>query len=302
VVGCSDAPGASLGTGVAVARPPMLEPARMFAPPVAQASAISSTFGPRWKLSAQRTDFHPGIDYYGAIGDPLFAIGDGVATIYRDGSTTFPDGGNVIVIEHAIPPRLFHDQLVARMFAVYLHADSIAVADGEVVTTGQVVGTMGKTGDTDFVHLHFETRVGTPCSLIYQTAHPDSGCTTGFDPHVHPYLFVGGADANAIAVDELDETEALVVRYTATRGDLDLDVIETDLGTIGFDTRTGIDATSFETLDRFDFSFVEIVPEIFGSTSEALRYELRFPLLPGYLELRDIDGNGIRFERPSQTM
>jgi hypothetical protein len=168
------------------------------------------------------------------------------------------------------------------------------------VTAGQQVATMGKTGDTDFVHLHFETRVQTTCSLAYQLDHPD--CSVGFDPHVHPYLFVGGANLDRITVEELppDEGGGFTARYTATRGDLDLDVIETDLGAIGFDTRIGLDARSTAALDDFDYGYLRLVPIPFLSTSETLAFELHFARRPAFLELRDIHGRGLRFgERPN---
>jgi murein DD-endopeptidase MepM/ murein hydrolase activator NlpD len=288
------------GGGVPIEGAPPLPPAAIFRAPTNAPAAISSTFGPRWKASASRDDFHLGIDYYGALGDPLLAIGDGRVTgVYRDGSATYPDGGNVVVIEHAIPPREFHGRTVDRIYAVYLHTDTIGVAIDQMVTAGQQVATMGKTGDTDFVHLHFETRVESVCSLAYQLDHPD--CAVGFDPHVHPYLFVGGANADRITVEELppDTDGGFTARYTATRGDLDLDVIETDLGALGFDTRIGLDARSLAALDDFDYGFLRLVPIPFLSTSETLAFELHFPKRPAFLELRDIYGRGLRFgERP----
>jgi len=280
--------------GEPISEPPPLEAVQIFSPPVVDARAISSTFGPRWKQSAARNDFHLGIDYYGDAGAPLLAIGDGVVTAtYSAGSDVFPNAGNVIVIEHAIPPREFHGAIVDRVFAVYLHVETIGVAAGDAVTTGQTVGTMGMTGETEFVHLHFETRVGTICSLEYQTAHPTSGCVAGFDPHVHPYLFVGGDNADAIAVEDIASDAGYAVLYRATRGDLDLDVIETDLGTLGFDARTGIDVVG--SLDDFDYGFVELVPREFVSASETLEIELHFAKRPAFLEVRDIYGRGLRY-------
>jgi hypothetical protein len=287
----------SVGDGsVEISAVPPLEPAQMFRPPVDSALAISSTFGPRYKVSASRDDFHLGIDYYGELGTDLFAIGAGVVVgVYPDGGDLFPNGGNVVVIEHAIEARTFHDQTVDHFYAVYLHCDSIVVALGDNVTGGQRVATMGMTGDTDFVHLHFETRVQTMCSLPYQIGHPDSSCALGFDPHVHPYLFVGGANEDSIRVEEIPADSGYAVRYIATRGDLDLDAIETDFGVIDFDTREGIDATSITTLDNFDYGFMTLVPVEFVSASDLLEYEFRFTKRPAYLELRDIYGDGLRF-------
>jgi murein DD-endopeptidase MepM/ murein hydrolase activator NlpD len=288
----ADAPIDVTSGGTPVQAAPVLvgEP---FASPVANPAAISSTFGPRWKTSATRFDFHPGIDYPGTLGEPVFAIGSGtVEGVYKSGSETYPEGGNVVVVRHAIAPRRFHGVAVDQIFAVYLHLDSFAVAAGDTVVAGQPVGAMGMTGDTQFVHLHFETRVQTPCSLPYQTAHPESSCAVGFDPHVHPFLFVGGANADRFTVTELGPN---AIRYTATRDDLDLDVIDTDLGRIGFSERAGIDATSLAKLDAIELGWVRIEPQPFSASSTEIIYDLYFDAAPHRLEIRDIYGRGLRF-------
>jgi murein DD-endopeptidase MepM/ murein hydrolase activator NlpD len=294
----SDAgPPSDAGARVIRGAPP-LDALAEFIPPVPRPEQISSTFGPRWKTSASRYDFHPGIDWFDAEGTPVTAIGDGtVDAVHPDGSTAFPDGGNVLVVRHALTaPITFHAQSVDHIFAVYLHLQSFAVAEGDPVTRGQVVAAMGQTGDTDFVHLHFEIRVQTVCSLQYQTANPAASCVTGFDPHVHPFLFVGGRDENVVTLEEIAPAagEAFAVRYTATRGDLDLDVIETDLGALGFDERRGMDATSLAVLDDFHYPWLTLVPAPFTSTDEQLVMELHFPVRPAFVEIRDIHGAGLR--------
>ncbi|MBL0217136.1 MAG: M23 family metallopeptidase [Myxococcales bacterium] len=279
---------------------PPLAPQRVFDPPVPRPADISSTFGPRWKSSAARYDFHPGIDWFGDDGTPVAAIGDGtVEAVYPEGSPQFPNGGNVLVIRHVLPvPETFHGTPVDHVFAVYLHLTSVAVAAGAPVTRGQVVGAMGHTGDTTFTHLHFEIRVQTMCSLQYQTANPSSSCATGYDPHVHPFLFIAGRDDDAATAAEVMPTtdgDAWTVRYSAPRGDLDLDAIVTDLGDLGFDERRGMDATTLDRLDDFHYDWLTLVPEPFSSSDEALVMQLHFPAQPMFLELRDIDGNGMRF-------
>jgi hypothetical protein len=279
------------GAGEAIESVPPLVVNESFQPPVADPTAISSTFGPRYKTSASRDDFHLGIDYFGEQGTPLFAIGPGtVYGTYPDGSETYPLGGNVLVIEHPITETEFQAQTVHRVFAVYLHCESFLVGAGEEVAAGQPVATMGHTGDTEFVHLHFETRVETPCSLVYQREHSGT-CDTGFDPHVHPYLFVGGANADTVRVESLEQP-GFAVRFIETRGDLDLDMIETDFGMLGFDERLGIDV---DNLDDFDYGYLRIVPQPFLSTSEERVLDLVFDERPSFLELRDIYGRGLRF-------
>jgi murein DD-endopeptidase MepM/ murein hydrolase activator NlpD len=284
--------------GVAVVEDPPFASVSGFGAPVPSPLAISSTFGPRWKSSAGRTDFHRGIDYYDAEGTDVFAIGPGtVRGVYAEGSAQYPSGGNVLVIEHALPAdRTFHGAPVTRFFSVYMHLATFGVAEEEPVDRGDVVGTMGMTGDTDFVHLHFETRIETTCSLEYQESHADASCVTGFDPHVHPFLFVGGENVDAITVTELPSERGFSVEYTATRGDLDLDVIESDVGVLAFGTREGIDARTTAALDDFDYGAVRIEPPPFLSSSTLWSLRVHFRERPAFIELRDIHGRGVRFD------
>lgn len=295
---CSDPALVVIDDGTPVASAPEFGPLQIYGSPVPDPSAISSTFGPRWKASDDRDDFHLGIDYFGTIGTPVFAIGDGkVSATYPVGEGPFPNAGNVVVVEHEVPRgRMFHGKPVTRFYAVYLHLDSIGVVADATVARGDQVGTMGMTGDTDFVHLHFETRIETVCSLPFQLANPELGCVTGFDPHVHPFLFVGGRNEDAIRVEEVDSPSGFVVRYFAGRGDLDLDVIESSAGVLGFNERLGIDASSVPALDSFAYGDLELQPLEFLSTSSELVLEIRFAERPTFLEVRDIFGRGLRFD------
>lgn len=267
-----------------------------FASPVSAPLDISSTFGPRWKISESRYDFHRGIDYFGNTGDAILSIGNGTVTgIFPVGSVQFPDGGNTLIITYTLAgPFLWQGTTVDSIHAVYLHLDQFLVSIGDGVTTGQQVATMGNTGLTTFVHLHFEIRLQTTCSLEYQIANPMASCAQyGFDPHVHPFAFVGGQNTDTFTIDEQAGTP-FVVSYETDRSDLDLGEIRTNLGTINFNLRTGIDATSTAALDNFDYGWVVIVPDVFSSTSLKIRYEFRFPTRPRFVQLTDIYGHGIR--------
>lgn len=55
--------------------------------------------------------------------------------------------GNFVVIDHNID-----------YITLYAHLDDIVVKEGEVVAQGQVIGTVGSTGNSTGPHLHFEIR------------------------------------------------------------------------------------------------------------------------------------------------
>lgn len=276
--------------------------------PVPNRTAISSPFGPRWKISSNRFDFHRGIDYFDADDTELYAIADGVVFDHRD----FVDGGTTTIIEHQLSNPtavMFHDRQINKVFAYYNHLLRRSTSVGQAVKKGQVIGTMGQTGTTTFTHLHFTTRLVGYCTLQYQVENnrvptPSSECATGFDPAVHPYLFVGADPREGLRelfeIRPKDETFAFALRYNTTRGHLDLDVIETNLGTVSFNTREGIwGKDTIEGLDDLEniTSWMALYPGVFRSTSELIYYEMHFFTKPAFVEVLDIYGEGIRWDK-----
>jgi len=283
--------------------------ASSFLKPVDDASKISSPFSPRWKYSKDSDDFHRGIDYFGELGEGIYAMATGsVHQVHTEEGGTFSGGGNVVVLKHSLSPpagTTFHDRAVTQVFSYYMHLDTIdaAMVEDAEVTAGQVVGTMGQSGDTKFTHLHFETRLQGYCSLQWQVKNnrepnPSSSCNTGFDPHVHPYLFVGGARGGSrtlVRVEPLDESYAYAVRYCGNRSALDMDGVRTDFGTVMFNTREGMNADTMESLDNLAqiTSWMNLRPLDFVSASTEACYELHFPTRPSFVEVRDIYGETI---------
>lgn len=89
----------------------------------------------------QRND---GINIAAAEGTPIHAAADGVVTYAGNELKGY---GNLILIKHG-------DSYVT----AYAHADSIGVARGQRVAKGDVIGTVGETGDVRQPQLHFEIR------------------------------------------------------------------------------------------------------------------------------------------------
>ena len=267
-----------------------------FAYPVMRPERITSQFGPRWKSTEERYDFHRGIDYYGQIGEPIFSIAEGeVFRAYPEGNRVYPNGGNTLVIRHDLKaPFTFHGKAIDKIYSLYLHLDKILVERGQRVALGQQVAAMGQSGSTRFTHLHFEIRLGTTCSLEYQRRHPEKACAAfGFDPHVHPFLFIAGPHQGRVAIDH-QPGDPFVVTYTASRADLDLNEIATDKGVLNFNTRLGIDADTTGALDNFDYGWARLRPERFSGRNKALVYRLEFPEAPAFVQFTDIHGNGLR--------
>ncbi|MFQ5422083.1 MAG: M23 family metallopeptidase, partial [Anaerolineae bacterium] len=108
--------------------------------------SISSPFGPRWQASQSRYDYHPGIDIAAPQGTPVHVITDGVVT--KRGWLSSSSGLTVLV---------YHPSL--NLYSAYLHLSAASVNVNDAVTQGQVIGEVGNTGTTEFMHLHFEIRL-----------------------------------------------------------------------------------------------------------------------------------------------
>jgi murein DD-endopeptidase MepM/ murein hydrolase activator NlpD len=105
------------------------------------AGTVISSFGP--DKHGSRND---GINIAAELGVPFRAAAPG--TVCYAGALR--GYGNLILITH---PNGY--------VTAYAHADNIAVARGDEVARGQVIGTAGNTGGVDRPQLHFEIRRGT---------------------------------------------------------------------------------------------------------------------------------------------
>jgi len=85
---------------------------------------------------------HFGIDIDGETGDPIYASDNGVI-VYAGWNTH--GYGNVVVIDHG-----------AGWQTLYAHLSVIGVICGQSVLQGDVIGSMGSTGNSTGSHLHFE--------------------------------------------------------------------------------------------------------------------------------------------------
>lgn len=101
---------------------------------------------------------HHGIDLSNPIGVEVMAGGDGTVTMAGRGFVSEEEEvavyGNVVVIEHDLG---FEGQPV---YTLYAHMSAILVEAGTHVSTGDVIGLIGATGQVSGPHVHFEVRVG----------------------------------------------------------------------------------------------------------------------------------------------
>jgi murein DD-endopeptidase MepM/ murein hydrolase activator NlpD len=107
--------------------------------PVARHSAVvTSEFG----VTRGRTR-HQGIDLAAPAGTPVTATADGVVSFAgRSG-----DFGRLVVVDHG-----------GGWQTRYAHLKRIKVKEGKKVDRGDVIGTVGKSGNATGNHLHYEVR------------------------------------------------------------------------------------------------------------------------------------------------
>jgi murein DD-endopeptidase MepM/ murein hydrolase activator NlpD len=102
---------------------------------------ITATFG-QYGLWAS---YHTGLDFNGDSGDPIMAVANGTVT------STGYDGayGNKTVVTLDDGTEIW-----------FCHQTSIYVSVGDRVNGGEVIGTVGATGNVTGSHLHLEVRPG----------------------------------------------------------------------------------------------------------------------------------------------
>lgn len=123
---------------------------------------ITSYYGYRWG------SMHGAIDISGpGYGSNIYAANNGIVVTVKDGCVAGNlycngKGGNYIVIRHNYN----------NYYTVYMHMKDIFVNEGQAVEIGEVIGTMGNTGNVvpkptssrpyNGTHLHFALYIGEP--------------------------------------------------------------------------------------------------------------------------------------------
>lgn len=105
---------------------------------------ISSGFGFRSDPFTGGGAFHPGLDFRGPIGAPIYAAAAGRVSFVGQKSGY----GNCVEIDHG-------NGLVTR----YAHMSGFRTQVGREVAPGAVIGLIGSTGRSTGPHLHFEVRI-----------------------------------------------------------------------------------------------------------------------------------------------
>jgi murein DD-endopeptidase MepM/ murein hydrolase activator NlpD len=124
---------------------------RYFAGPMGlpAAAAMYSAYGAKRAYNGGAFDrYHTGADFAGAPGTPIIAAAAGRVVL----ADTLNIRGTTVVLDHGWG-----------VYTLYAHMNERYVGIGEVVRSGQALGTIGATGRATGAHLHWELWVnGTP--------------------------------------------------------------------------------------------------------------------------------------------
>lgn len=107
------------------------------------------------------------------LGEPFFATGNGIVTKAENIGGGW---GNVIIIKHQLSNGDENESL-------YGHANEILVNEGDIVSKGQTIGTIGNNNGMYYAHLHFEIRKK-PSNDV------GGGYSTDISNHYNPTTFI----------------------------------------------------------------------------------------------------------------
>ena len=102
---------------------------------------LSSAYGSRFDPFDGARDFHAGLDISADQGEPVRATADGLVVTAR----YHGNFGNLVVLDHGFS-----------IGTRYGHLSRFAVAEGQRVSRGDVIGYVGSTGRSTSPHVHYE--------------------------------------------------------------------------------------------------------------------------------------------------
>ena len=184
---------------------------------------------------------HPAVDIKALRGTPVYAVMNGIVdkTVHSDSGY-----GNLVVLRHNDVPTFEHDYETTTLYSGYAHLDTILVADGDVVTKGQQIGTVGDTGTATTYHLHFQMdNSDAPWHLYWPFTTTESNTVGGFWEAVNKGVGLNNVYAYTVNPIEYVETylDATTVLTNADTSDTETTSTSTSTTTTATTTTSNDD-------------------------------------------------------------
>jgi len=113
---------------------------------------LTSPFGTRRSPFTKKIDLHPGLDMAAKSGTEIMAPADGVVVF----SGRYPSRQSVAWWRYGNLVAIRHGDLFITLFG---HCEEILVRNGQEVSQGEVIATVGNSGWSTSPHLHYEVRL-----------------------------------------------------------------------------------------------------------------------------------------------
>lgn len=114
-----------------------------FSLPLSEPIVVTDTYG-YTRLTGASTISHKGTDYRASVGTPVFAMNDGIVRVADE----FTIYGKTVIIDHGLG-----------LQTLYMHLSELAVEEGDPVEKGMLIAKSGKTGYSEFPHLHVSVKI-----------------------------------------------------------------------------------------------------------------------------------------------
>ncbi len=108
--------------------------------------SVTSPFGLNRILNGKPKQFHSGIDLRAPLGHPVKSPADGIVRMVAISMFLM---GKTLILDHGLG-----------VTSIYMHLDKILVSTGDLVSQGQSIARVGKTGRATGAHLHWGVNVG----------------------------------------------------------------------------------------------------------------------------------------------
>lgn len=125
------------------------------------AAPANSRFGSRSIFNGTRSSPHTGADFLSGTGTPVLAPNAGRVRL----ADALYFSGNTVILDHGLG-----------LFSVFAHLSAFEVREGDLVSSGDILGKVGATGRVTGPHLHWSVRLAgariDPLSLLAVLGQP----------------------------------------------------------------------------------------------------------------------------------